>query len=96
MTGRTDSKTRSPSAGNGAGATDTLTGLRPQSPAEFAEQCRQIVTSFAGHEMHREFDEATNALLCSLGYSEGCEIFIAAVAPLHSTPARLTPQGSTE
>lgn len=73
----------STSAIDGQGGALMPTGSNAISPADFAARCREIVTTLKGHEMHRAFDEETNALLSSLGYSEGCDIFIAAVAPLH-------------
>ena len=60
------------------------------SPAEFAIGCRDIVMRLEGHAAHKAIDALVTELLSSLGYGEGMDIFLAAVAPYHeeSKPAR--------
>lgn len=73
-------------SGNGAVATATPTASKPRSAAEFAELCRSIAKQPDTEARHRLFDQASNDLLCSLGFSEGVEIFRASVAAYHTNP----------
>lgn len=60
------------------------TASNAPTPVEFAERCKEIAADLTGHEMHKAFDLLSNETLCSLGYSEGVEIFRAGVRDYHS------------
>ncbi len=57
------------------------------SPQEFKQRCERIVQQHSGHEMHRQFDILSNLTLCSLGYSEGVDVFRDSVRDFHSGDA---------
>ena len=62
----------------------TLTDLsKAISPDRFAAACREIVQTQSGDAAHRALDKLVTELLCSLGYSEGMAIFMAAAMPAH-------------
>lgn len=50
----------------------------------FAARCREIASEPDREKRHRLFDQASNDLLCSLGYSEGVAIFLAHVGDYHA------------
>ena len=88
MTGSTSSATRSPMPGHISDADNTLTGSSVAcSPLQFAALCQKIATEPDKETRHRLFDQASNELLCSLGFSEGVEIFRASVASYHTKGA---------
>lgn len=55
-------------------------------PDAFAEACRWIVDNHEREEAHRMLDRFVTALLTSLGYGDGMDIFIEAVGGYHPTP----------
>ena len=77
--------TRSSTSGtDGQGEGPILTGSNVAiSPGEFASACEEIVRRHGGDEAHRRLDHLVTRLLCSLGYSEGMQIFLTAVTSAH-------------
>ena len=58
--------------------------LTPLSPEAFDQACRALVAQFQGHELHRRIDLLVTELLCSLGYSDGMQFFLAHALPYHT------------
>lgn len=52
-------------------------------PDAFAEACQWIVDNHEGHEAHRMLDRLVTALLTSLGYGDGMDVFLAHVREFH-------------
>lgn len=57
------------------------------SPAQFSAACRTIVTQHSGHRAHQELDQLVTRHLRSLGFGEGMDIFLKAVAEAHEGDA---------
>lgn len=67
-------------ATDGRGVVPMPIALKPEA---FADVCRWIVLTHEGDEAHRMLDRVVTALLTSLGYGDGMDIFLAAVTPCH-------------
>lgn len=55
----------------------------PITPAEAKALAEQLTSNLSGNELHKAFDQASNNLLCSLGYSEFVEAFKKATENYH-------------
>ena len=55
----------------------------PLTPAEAKELAERLTTNFSGNTLHKEFDQASNNLLISLGYSEFVNTFKKATEGYH-------------
>lgn len=74
-----------PWVANGQAGSPTLTGLKqPPTPAAAAAQSRELTKQLTGNELHKAFDQMSNQLLCSLGYSEFVDAFVAATEGYHT------------
>lgn len=72
------------SATDGQGVVPMPTVLKPDA---FAEACQWIVDNHEGHEAHRMLDRLVTALLTTLGFGDGMDVFIAHVSRFHSEAA---------
>ncbi len=70
-------------SGLAAGLTPSVSKPALMTPQQFSENCAEIVKNLSGHEAHRALDLLTNQVLSMLGYSEGIDIFEAAVREWH-------------
>jgi len=55
----------------------------PLTPEEAKALAEQLTTNFSGNMLHKEFDQASNNLLISLGYSEFVNTFKKATEGYH-------------
>lgn len=57
----------------------------PLSAEQFAAECGKIVAKSSADKAHQKLDQLVTSLLCSLGFSEGMEIFMANVTSAHKS-----------
>lgn len=55
----------------------------PPTPDEAKALAEQLTSNLSGDALHRAFDQASNSLLCSLGYSEFVAAFRNATEGYH-------------
>jgi hypothetical protein len=55
----------------------------PPTPDEAKALAEQLTSNLNGDALHRAFDQASNSLLCSLGYGDFVGAFIAATEGYH-------------
>lgn len=63
----------------------TISKTCPPTPAEAKALAEQLTNTLNGDALHKAFDQASNNILSSLGYSDFVDAFLNAVAGYHDT-----------
>jgi hypothetical protein len=60
----------------------------PPTPDEAKALAEQLTSTLSGDALHKAFDQASNSLLCNLGYSDFVGAFITATGGYHATQSQ--------
>ena len=65
----------------------TIWKTRPATPVEAAHMASELTRTLSGDPLHKAFDQASNAILSSLGFGDFVAEFERATHGYHSPPA---------
>jgi hypothetical protein len=68
----------------------------PPTPAEAKALAERLLSNLSGNELHKAFDQASNAILSSLGYSDFVDAFVRAVNDYHGASSQSATAVQTE
>jgi hypothetical protein len=63
----------------------TISKTCPPTPVEAKALADQLLNNLNGDELHKAFDQASNAILSSLGYSDFVDTFVHATDGYHKS-----------